>query len=71
MSVKKRFKYVLECPRYGCDTWVATTSEVTALDVPPTCYCPNHDDFVEMNAEPVKSGNKDTDSSREAADGDE
>lgn len=57
-DVRDRFKYVLECPRYGCGTWVATTTEVTALKVPPKVYCPNHDDFVEMHAEPVKNNDE-------------
>lgn len=51
------FKFVLECPQYGCDTWMATTSTTAgAFEAPPTCYCPEHDDWVEMNAEAVKEG---------------
>lgn len=47
----ERFTFVLTCPK--CDHWVATTTEVTALNAPPKCYCPDHDDWVEMVADRV------------------
>lgn len=47
----ERFTFVLTCPE--CDRWVATTTEVTALKVPPKCYCPDHDDWVKMVAKEV------------------
>lgn len=55
MSDRERFTFVLECPRYGCETVVATTSTIAGpFEAPPKCYCPNHDDWVEMTADPVE-----------------
>jgi len=52
MSGSELFTFVLTCPE--CDNWVATTTTVAGpFEAPPKCYCPDHDDWVEMVAEPV------------------